>query len=63
MEKEAGSLKSKKKIHENLNPTALNQRQKNGKKSCKSKNKENPLKPKSDSLKPKAKKWKKKLQV
>ena len=62
MEKEAASLKTKR-IHENLNPTALNQRLENWKRSCKSKNKKNPRKPKPDSLKPKAIKWKKKLQV
>ena len=62
MEKEAASIKTKK-ILQNLNTTALNQRQYNAKRSCKSKNKKNPLKAKFDGLKPKAIKWKKKLQV
>ena len=62
MQKEAGSLKTTK-IHDNLNPTTLNQRQKNWKRRCKSKNKKNSRKPKPDGLKPKAIKWEKKLQV
>ena len=60
MEKEAASRK--KKFHESLNPTVLNERKKNEKRGCKSKNKNNQLKPKPDGLKPKAIKWKKKLQ-
>ena len=61
MEKEAASLKTKK-ILQSQNPTALTQRQKNGKRSCNSENKKNPRKPKPDGVKPKAIKWKKKLQ-
>ena len=44
MEKEAASLKTKK-ILQRLNPTALNQREYNGKRSCKSKNKKKSYKP------------------
>ena len=62
MEKEAASQKTQK-INQSLNPTALNQRQQNGKRSCKSKNQKDPSKPEPDGLKPKATKWKKKLQV
>ena len=60
--REAASLKTKK-IIQSQNPTALTQRQKNGKRSCKSKNKKSPRKPKPDSLKPRTIKRKKKLQV
>ena len=62
MQKEAGSLKTKK-IHDNLNPTTLNQSEKIGKEGASLKTKKNPSKQKPESLNPKAIKWKKKLQV
>ena len=62
MEKEAASLKNKK-ILQSVNPTALNQREKNREKSCHFKKKKNPSMTKLDSLNAKAIKWKKKLQV
>ena len=62
MEEEAPNQKTKK-IHHSLNPTPLNQSQENGKRSCKSKNKKNPLKPQPEGLKAKVITRKKKLEV
>ena len=53
MEEEAPNQKTTE-IHHSLNPTDLNQRQKNGKKSPKSKNNKNPSQPTPEKLKPKA---------
>ena len=61
MEEEAPNQK-RRKIHDSLNPTVLNQRQKNGKRKPKSKNKTNPSYPKPEGPKLKAIKWKKKTQ-
>ena len=62
MKKEDPNKKTKK-IHHNLNPTDLNQMQKNGRRSPKSKNKKNLSQPKPDGLKPEAIKWEKKPQI
>ena len=62
MEKEAASRKTKK-IHQSLNPTALNQDNKIKKEAASRKTKKNLSKPEPDGLKPKTIKSKKKLQV
>ena len=61
--KKKTQIKKQKKIHHILNPTDLNQRQYNGKRRPKSKNKKNPSQPENDGLKPKGIKWKKKTQI
>ena len=62
MKEEAPNQKTKK-IHHTLNPTDLNQKQQNGRRSAKSKNKKNPSQPKPDELKRKAIKWKRKPKI
>ena len=62
MKKEAANRK-RKQIYQSLNPKTLNQKQQNGGKNCKSKNKENPSRPELDGLNPKTINWEKKLQV
>ena len=62
MEEEAPNQKTKK-INHSLNANDLNEKQQNGRRSAKSKNKKNASYPKPEGLKPKAIKLNKKPQI